>query len=44
MDIARAAEWSDATRTFEQKYGAGANIMRAMGEEFLAKADRQPAL
>jgi chromosome partitioning protein len=44
MDIARAAEWSDATRTFEQKYGAGANIMQAMGEEFLAKADRQPAL
>jgi chromosome partitioning protein len=44
MDIARAAEWSDVPRTFEQKYGAGAPIMRAMGEEFLAKCERQPAL
>lgn len=44
MDIARAAEWSDVTRTFEQKYGQAAPIMRAMGEEFLAKAEPQPAL
>ena len=40
MDIARAAEWSDTPRTFDQKYGAAAQIMRAMGDEFLAKAER----
>jgi cellulose biosynthesis protein BcsQ len=44
MDIARAAEWSDTPRTFEQKYGQGASIIRAMGDEFLAKAEPQPAL
>ncbi len=44
MDIARAAEWSDTPRTFDQKYGAGAAVLRAMGDEFLAKAERQPAL
>jgi chromosome partitioning protein len=37
MDLARAAEWSDTPRTFEQKYGAGAAIMQALGDEFLAK-------
>jgi chromosome partitioning protein len=37
MDIARAAEWSDTPRTFEQKYGAGAGLMQKLGEEFIAK-------
>lgn len=37
MDIARAAEWSDTPRTFDQKYGAGASIIQALGDEFLAK-------
>lgn len=40
MDIARAAEWSDTPRTFEQKYGAGAPIMQRLGDEFLAKLER----
>jgi hypothetical protein len=44
QDIARAAEWSDTPRTFDQKYGAGAGIIRAMGEEFLAKVALAPAL
>ena len=37
MDVARAAEWSDTPRTFDQKYGAGADIIRALGDEFVAK-------
>jgi chromosome partitioning protein len=37
MDIARAAEWSETLRTFDQKYGAGAPLMQALGEEFIAK-------
>jgi chromosome partitioning protein len=37
MDVARAAEWSETPRTFEQKYGAGAAIMQSLGEEFLSK-------
>lgn len=44
QDIARAAEWSDTPRTFEQKYGQGAGIIRAMGDEFLAKVALAPAL
>ncbi len=44
VDIARAAEWSDTPRTFEQKYGGAADIMRELGEEFLAKVDKVPAL
>lgn len=37
QDIARAAEWSETTRTFEQKYGAAASVYKALGEEFLSK-------
>jgi chromosome partitioning protein len=37
VDIARAAEWSDTARTFEMKYGSGAEIIRRLGDEFLAK-------
>ncbi|MGE3302099.1 MAG: ParA family protein [Hyphomonadaceae bacterium] len=44
VDIARAAEWSDTPRTFDQKYGAGAAIMRALGDEFLEKLEKVPAL
>lgn len=44
QDIARAAEWSETQRTFEQKYGQGAGIIRAMGDEFLAKVALAPAL
>ncbi len=44
QDIARAAEWSETPRTFEQKYGEGAHIIRAMGDEFLAKVALAPAL
>jgi chromosome partitioning protein len=44
MDIAKAAEWSDTPRTFDQKYGRGAEVLRAMGDEFVAKAERAPAL
>ena len=44
QDIARAAEWSDTPRTFEQKYGEGAGIIRALGDEFLAKVALAPAL
>lgn len=43
QDIARAAEWSDTPRTFEQKYGAAAPIIKAMGDEFLAKIALAPA-
>ncbi len=32
--IARAAEWSDAKRTLEQKYGATAGVIRTFAAEF----------
>jgi chromosome partitioning protein len=41
MDIARAAEWSDVKRTFDQKYAAAAPIALKLGEEFLAKSKPQ---
>jgi chromosome partitioning protein len=44
VDIAKAAEWSDTPRTFEQKYGAMAQTVAKLGEEFLNKVDRSPAL
>jgi chromosome partitioning protein len=44
VDIARAAEWSDTPRAFEQKYGHAAAIMRALGDEFLEKVEMAPAL
>jgi len=37
VDIARAAEWSETKRTFEQKYAAAAPVIQALGEEFLVK-------
>ena len=44
VDIAKAAEWSDTPRTFDQKYGAMAPLVAKLGEEFLAKLERTPAL
>jgi hypothetical protein len=44
VDIAKAAEWSQVPRTFEQKYGEMAPIVRRMGEEFLAKITKSPGL
>lgn len=44
VDIARAAEWSETPRTFEQKYGAAAATVQALGEEFLAKVERAAAV
>lgn len=44
VDIARAAEWSDTPRAFEQKYGHAAALMRALGDEFLEKVEMAPAL
>ncbi|MBI1358795.1 MAG: AAA family ATPase [Alphaproteobacteria bacterium] len=32
--IARAAEWSDARRTLDQKYGEAANVVRRLAAEF----------
>lgn len=40
MDVARAAEWSETPRTFEQKYGAGAPTIQKLGEEFMAKLSK----
>ena len=37
VDIARAAEWSETKRTFEQKYAGAAPVIQALGDEFLAK-------
>ena len=39
VDIARAAEWSETPRTFEQKYGGAASLMKALGDEFLDKLE-----
>ncbi len=44
VDIAKAAEWSETQRTFEQKYGAMAPVVKKLGEEFLAKMELAPAL
>jgi len=44
VDIAKAAEWSDVVRTFDQKYGAMAPTIAKLGEEFLAKMERTPSL
>jgi cellulose biosynthesis protein BcsQ len=44
VDIAKAAEWSDTPRTFEQKYGAMAQVVKKLGEEFQAKVELGPAL
>lgn len=44
VDIAKAAEWSDTPRTFEQKYGEMAPIVKKFGEEFIAKLEPAHAL
>ncbi len=44
VDIAKAAEWSETTRTFEQKYGAMAKTVTKLGEEFMSKVELAPAL
>ncbi|MBL8550488.1 MAG: ParA family protein [Hyphomonadaceae bacterium] len=44
VDIAKAAEWSSSQRTFEQKYGEMAPIVRRLGEEFLSKITASPVL
>jgi len=44
VDIARAAEWSDTPRTFEQKYGDMAGTVRKFGDEFIAKLELAHAL
>jgi chromosome partitioning protein len=44
VDIAKAAEWAEPVRTFDQKYGAMAPIVAKLGEEFISKMDLAPAL
>jgi len=44
VDIAKAAEWSETPRTFEQKYGSMANTIKKLGEEFQNKVEVAPTL
>jgi len=44
VDIAKAAEWSDTQRTFEQKYGSMAGTIKKLGEEFQSKVEVAPSL
>jgi len=44
VDIAKAAEWSDTLRAFDQKYGAMAATIAKLGEEFVGKVELAPAL
>lgn len=44
VDIAKAAEWSEAPRTFEQKYGAMAGAVRKLGDEFQRRVEQAPSL
>jgi len=44
VDIAKAAEWSETQRTFEQKYGSMANTIKKLGEEFQSKVELAPSL
>jgi cellulose biosynthesis protein BcsQ len=44
VDIAKAAEWSETPRTFEQKYGAMAGTVKKLGEEFQSKVELAPSL
>jgi cellulose biosynthesis protein BcsQ len=44
VDVAKAAEWSDSPRTFDQKYGQVAGIVAKLGEEFANKVEMAPAL
>ncbi|MGD9980893.1 MAG: hypothetical protein AB7T58_09890, partial [Hyphomonadaceae bacterium] len=44
VDIAKAAEWSETPRTFEQKYGQMAGTIKKLGEEFQSKVEMAPSL
>jgi len=44
VDIAKAAEWSETQRTFEQKYGSMAGTIKKLGEEFQSKVEVAPSL
>lgn len=44
VDIAKAAEWSETQRTFEQKYGEMAGIVKKFGDEFVSKLELAHAL
>ncbi|MGE0532495.1 MAG: ParA family protein [Hyphomonadaceae bacterium] len=44
VDIAKAAEWSETPRTFEQKYGSMASTIKKLGEEFQSKVEVAPSL
>ena len=44
VDIAKAAEWSETPRTFDQKYGGMAPIIAKLGEEFVGKVELAQAL
>jgi chromosome partitioning protein len=44
VDIAKAAEWSETPRTFEQKYGEMAPVVKKLGDEFIAKLELAHAL
>ncbi len=44
VDIAKAAEWAEPVRTFDQKYGAMAPVVAKLGEEFVSKVELAPAL
>ena len=44
VDVAKAAEWSESPRTFDQKYGAVAPTVAKLGEEFASKVEMAPAL
>ena len=44
VDIAKAAEWAEPARSFEQKYGAMAPIVAKLGEEFVSKMEMAAAL
>jgi chromosome partitioning protein len=44
VDIAKAAEWSETLRTFEQKYGQMAPLIKRLGDEFIAKLELAHAL
>jgi chromosome partitioning protein len=44
VDVAKAAEWSDKPRTFDQKYGGMASTIAKLGEEFVGKVELAPAL
>ena len=44
ITIENAAEWSEKQRSFEQKYGEMAPIIKRLGDEFTAKLEAGLAL